>query len=292
MDTSFLLSCFLSVLLSAGVLADSSTEPNEFVVSSVVRVHSANTFLCRFGSYAIAPGAVFRVHIPSVVIAQDPNTFLKAAFFVSKLLSSAESIVVCDIRARSYFGLQGRVLVDGKDLTGLLIEKNLTKPSPASQEWPAAYLREHSVESAPSSADSPLLPDVSRPVILPLSAMLNRKVNLSRITPQTTLKEAIEYLAGSQEPAVPVMVLWEDLQINCLLGPETPVGTDGLTEVSVLAALKYILRSASAGGPLPVIRIEKNLLTIGSEKTFPGKSSTGVYPIEELVGSSPYSDRL
>jgi len=290
MDTSFLflLSRFLSVLLSAGVLADSSTEPNEFVVSSVVRVHSANTFLCRFDSYAIAPGAVFRVHIPSVVIAQDPNTFFKAAFFVSKLLSSAGSISVYQIRPQSYFGLQGRVLVDGKDLTGLLIEKNLTKPSPASQEWPAAYLREHSVESAPSSADSPLLPDV----IPPLSAMLNRKVNLSRITPQTTLKEAIEYLAGSQEPAVPVMVLWEDLQINCLLGPETPVGTDGLTEVSVLAALKYILRSASAGGPLPVIRMEKNLLTIGSEKTFPEKSSTGVYPIEEMVGSSPYSDRL
>ena len=286
-----LLSSCLSVALFADVLPLSGTEPNQLIVSDVLGVYSANTFLCRFYNPPLSHNVIFRVHIPSVVAEDDPNTVYRAVCFVNQLFSSARNITLCDIRRQSYFGIRAKVLVDGRDMGGLLIEKGLAKPAAAPAV--ADYAQRRPAElTASSSPGRPIAFEVERPEVVSLSAMLKRRVNLGQITPQTTIKEALEELSASQKPALPIIVLWTDLQTNCLLDPDTPVGVDGLTDIPTLLALKQILRSAAAGGPLPVIRIEKNTLTIGSKQTFPEKRAAGVYQIDELVGTSFYEDSI
>jgi hypothetical protein len=59
--------------------------------------------------------------------------------------------------------------------------------------------------------------------------------------------EAIDILRNSTSPKLNIVVLWKDLEENADVYPETPIGIDGVTGVSLNRHLKSLIDGVSGG---------------------------------------------
>lgn len=76
---------------------------------------------------------------------------------------------------------------------------------------------------------------------------LDEVVNLSQLTPETPLSEAIDKLRNSVTPPLTIVVLWRDLYDNASIEPTTPINMDPLTMAPLKTALELLLKSVSGG---------------------------------------------
>ncbi len=100
-----------------------------------------------------------------------------------------------------------------------------------------------------------------------VNEQLDTIVNLSGLTPEMPVSEAVERLRNSVEPPLQIVVLWRDLEENAQITPDSPIQMDGLADVKVRTALEALLEALGAGTIELSFRIGDNMVTVGTAET-------------------------
>jgi len=112
-------------------------------------------------------------------------------------------------------------------------------------------------------------------------------VDLSALSPEMPLSEAIELIRSSVEPPLSIVVLWRDLYENAEVEPSTSIDMEGLRNVKLSIALENLTRAVTpvtAFSPVSYV-VNKGVVTVGTEESLPTqKMETRVYDITDLVG--------
>ena len=107
----------------------------------------------------------------------------------------------------------------------------------------------------------------------------------STFTPQMPLSEAVEILRNSTFPPLNIVVLWKDLEENADIYPETPIGIDGVSGVSLSRHLKSLLDGVSGGAPEKLgYVVDDGVIIVATLESLPRRMVTRVYDITDLVG--------
>ena len=122
-----------------------------------------------------------------------------------------------------------------------------------------------------------------------VNEQLDQIVDLSALSPEMSLAEAIDLLKNSVDPPLKIVVLWRDLYDNAELEPTTEIIMDGLSEVHLGRALKLLLKAVSGVVDEVGYSITDGVITVASEWSLPRNMVTRVYEIPGLAysGSSP-----
>lgn len=113
---------------------------------------------------------------------------------------------------------------------------------------------------------------------------LETLVNLSALTPDTPLDEAIEIIRTSVDPPLKIIVRWKDLEENAYVEPDTVIGMQGLSGIVLSKGLGELLNSVSGGVTRISFVVEDGVITIATTGSLPTRLVTHVYDIAELVG--------
>ncbi|MCH8217798.1 MAG: hypothetical protein IH892_13625, partial [Planctomycetes bacterium] len=76
---------------------------------------------------------------------------------------------------------------------------------------------------------------------------LEEIVDLSTLSPETSVREAVELLRNSVDPPLKIVVLWRDLEDNAEVDPDGPVEMDSLADVRLGTALDSLVLALGAG---------------------------------------------
>ncbi len=99
---------------------------------------------------------------------------------------------------------------------------------------------------------------------------LDRTVDMSVLTPQTPIAEAIEVLRNAVSPPLQIVAMWKDLLEGANVEPSTPIDIDGMPSVRLGTALDLLVKGISdplPGAPAVVYRIRDNVVVIGTSAT-------------------------
>ena len=97
--------------------------------------------------------------------------------------------------------------------------------------------------------------------------------------------EAIDILRNSTFPKLNIAVLWKDLEENADIYPDTPIGIDGVTGVSLSRHLKSLLDGVSGGSQERLgYVVDDGVVVISTLGSLPARMVTRVYDITDLVG--------
>jgi len=113
---------------------------------------------------------------------------------------------------------------------------------------------------------------------------LEQKVDLSRLTPETSFSDALQMIANSVDPPLKIVVNWRDLSENDI-DKTTPVEMPGMISVSAGKALKSMLELVSGGFVDLGYVIEDGVITIATVDSLPSKMSTQVYDVSQLLSA-------
>ncbi len=114
---------------------------------------------------------------------------------------------------------------------------------------------------------------------------LEEIVDLSQLTPEMALSEAIEELKNSVEPPLNITVFWRDLEDNADIMPTTSINMDAVSAIPLGTALKSLLRAVSGGFADLDYVVEGGVITIATVGSLPpSRLVTRVYDITYLVG--------
>jgi type II secretory pathway component GspD/PulD (secretin) len=114
---------------------------------------------------------------------------------------------------------------------------------------------------------------------------LETLVDLSDLTPDTPIEEAIEIIRLSVDPPLKIVVRWKDLADNAYVERDTIIGTQGLNGIPVGKGLKELLDSVSGGIAKIAYSVDEGIITIATTESLPNKLDTHVYDITELIGA-------
>ncbi len=110
---------------------------------------------------------------------------------------------------------------------------------------------------------------------------LDQIVDLSALSPDTPLSEAIEVLKNSVQPPLQIVALWKDLQEGANVEPyTTSIDIDGMSSVRLGTALDLLVKGISdplPGAPAVMYRIQDNVIVIGTSAALgiPSASAAG-----------------
>lgn len=270
--------------------------PTDYVVDEILSVRSISAFECRLKDYPYASSARFRVQVRDVLLSAGGSAD-EAAAFTAERLRQAGRIELKNIRFRNYFRLIADVLIDGADLSAQLraggfcgpLDQTVPSDDPTGRR---RFSFTEPVRLRPSldPANSAL---TTGPVVLKratLNSLLNTRVDLSALNDQTPLAEALEILADSVRPKLPLLILWNDLENNAMADKDTPIGVGGFGTLKLKQALTIILANVSRNGMQLQLAFEGRVITIGTQRGLLQKSVTRSYKIEDLVSPSYTED--
>ncbi len=100
-----------------------------------------------------------------------------------------------------------------------------------------------------------------------VNAQLDMIVDLSGLTPEMPVSEAVALLRNAVEPPLQLVVLWRDLVDNAQIEPASPIEIDGLPDVRMRTALEVLLEALGAGHTELSYRIRGNVITVGTADT-------------------------
>lgn len=112
---------------------------------------------------------------------------------------------------------------------------------------------------------------------------LDEIVDLSGLSPEMPLREAIEALRNSVDPPLKIFVNYSDLYNNANIDQTTPINMDPLAGVRLRRALELLLQSVSAGFAQLAYTISDGVITIATEDSLPPNQEVRVYNITDLV---------
>jgi hypothetical protein len=118
---------------------------------------------------------------------------------------------------------------------------------------------------------------------------LAQVVDLSDLTEETTLHEAIEMLANSVEPQLPITVLWKDLRETAFIEPTTQIEITIPRPVSLRMGLKLVLQGACAGplsGEVDYV-LEDGAVKVATVDTMSLDYSCELFDVQDLSSAPP-----
>ncbi|MDD5135038.1 MAG: hypothetical protein PHP01_06485 [Phycisphaerae bacterium] len=110
-------------------------------------------------------------------------------------------------------------------------------------------------------------------------------VDLSVLTPDTPMEEAIEIIRTSVDPALKLVVRWKDLADNAYIERDTIIGMQGLNGIPLGKGIKELLDSVAGGIAGIDYSVDDGIITIATRESLPNKLVTHVYDITELIGT-------
>jgi Flp pilus assembly secretin CpaC len=113
---------------------------------------------------------------------------------------------------------------------------------------------------------------------------LDEIVDLSALTPEMPLSEAIDELKNSVEPPLKIIVLWRDLSDTATIEPDTPINMDGIPAVRLGTGLENLLKAVSGGFADLDFVVQNGVITIATTESLPSKLVTRVYDVIDLLG--------
>jgi len=114
---------------------------------------------------------------------------------------------------------------------------------------------------------------------------LETPVDLSALTPDTPLSEAIKTIQTSVDPPLKIVVHWKDLADNAYIEQDTAIGMQGMSGIPVGKVLKELLNAVSGGVANISYAVEDGIITIATKASLPDNLVTNVYDITDLVGT-------
>ncbi len=112
---------------------------------------------------------------------------------------------------------------------------------------------------------------------------LNEIVDLSALTLETPLEEAINELRNAVDPPLKIVVMWRDLYDNADIDQTTPINIDAISAVTLGTALDLILKSVSGGFTELGYTVENGVITIATRESLPQRLETKVYDVTDLL---------
>jgi type II secretory pathway component GspD/PulD (secretin)/tetratricopeptide (TPR) repeat protein len=135
--------------------------------------------------------------------------------------------------------------------------------------------------------------EMKSPADAVINKLLDQAVNLTALTQETTLREAIEILQNSVDPPLSIVVYWKDLSENAFIEPDAPINIDGqaLTAIPLRVGLTRVLESVSSGGMAKLAyMVEYGVITVATEDALPSTMKSVTYDVAELVNPPSSSD--
>ncbi|MCK5001236.1 MAG: hypothetical protein KAS23_16950, partial [Anaerohalosphaera sp.] len=125
-----------------------------------------------------------------------------------------------------------------------------------------------------------------------VNKQLDETVDLSSLTSDTTLEDAIEILVNAVEPPLQIIVLWTDLENNAFIQQDTAIGISGerLRSIPLRTGLERVIQGVSGGLTDLAYSLENGIITIATKETLPEKYEQRIYDVSEL-SSAPFQDR-
>lgn len=114
---------------------------------------------------------------------------------------------------------------------------------------------------------------------------LQQTVDLSSLTLQTTLSEAIELLRNSIEPPLKIVVMWRDLGDNANIDQDTTIQMDGVSGITLHTGLEILLRAVSSDYAKLGYIVKDGIIIVATIDSLPVKMSTRVYDISYLLAA-------
>ncbi|MCE5187124.1 MAG: hypothetical protein LLF76_13465 [Planctomycetaceae bacterium] len=269
-----------------GFSAVADMRQGTYNVSEIVRVLTPVSFECRLVDFPDAPQTRFQVLLKDTQSLSDKKS--EAMAELNKLLRSATKIELKNAKVRNYFRLEAEVWVDGKNLSAGLLSANLIQPKEVISEMTAP------VDSiAMALAPTPLRPQNKPQPIrreIPkygLQHLMGTKVDLSSLTSETPLYEALKLISDSLGPHLPMVVFWSDVQNNAFVEKDSPIGVEGFGVISAAQALDSVLYSVSGYGVPLKFTIKDGILKVGTVRTL-SQRTTEVYSVLDLVSAPSY----
>ena len=107
-------------------------------------------------------------------------------------------------------------------------------------------------------------------------SILDEVIDLSILTADMSVEEAIDVMRQSTDPPLSVIVLWGDLSNNAFIEKDSPIQVDGLGTMKLSAGLRAILRSLSAAMSIPIdFVVEDGVITIGTKEALSSMNVNG-----------------
>ena len=113
---------------------------------------------------------------------------------------------------------------------------------------------------------------------------LEEVVDLSALSPQMPLGEAIELLRNAVDPRLKIVVLWGDLLENTDIDQTTPINMDPISAIPLRKALELMIESVAAGIVDLGYVVSDGVITVATVETLPSKLVTRVYDVTILLG--------
>lgn len=130
------------------------------------------------------------------------------------------------------------------------------------------------------------LQETMSPADILVNKQLEESINLTMLTQDTTLDEAINILRNSVDPALTIIVLWPDLSQNAFVERDTPVNMsgEGLTSITLRTALSRILQAVSSAAMAELgFVIEDGVITVATRESLPASFKNEVYDVADLL---------
>jgi len=123
-----------------------------------------------------------------------------------------------------------------------------------------------------------------RPETAEVYERLEQRVDLSELSPNMPLREAIDIIRNSVSPSLHIIVMWRNLFEEADIDQYTPINMDGLDDVRLITGLELLLRSISPGfAPIGYI-VQDGVITIDTVEALPSEMETMVYDVTDLLG--------
>jgi len=283
------------VCLMAGLGASTSDNtPKDCQVLKVLNSYDGGDFTCKVKGLADVGSLPLRVRIRGLERVGADGKGEETRRFVAQGLGDAGRIILKNIRMRNYFRAEADVEVDGKSLAEALVANGLAKRTgpPAERNALSTKPKETSPPMSPLPTSSPPGAASGRgPVRKPTNprVALARPTtsDLSNITSDTTLEEALEIIRTAVDPPLPLVIMWRDLEENGYIERTMPVGIAGLgNNASLGQALKLVLVAAGAEGAELEYVVEGGVITVATKALGLGKRRyTQVYDASELMAA-------
>jgi type II secretory pathway component GspD/PulD (secretin) len=113
---------------------------------------------------------------------------------------------------------------------------------------------------------------------------LDEIVDLSQLTPQMPLSEAIEVLKNSVDPPLKIFVKWRDLYDNADVEQTTAINMDPISAIPLRKALVLLLEAVSGGFADISFIVDSGIITIATADSLPSEMETLAYDITDLIG--------
>jgi len=123
------------------------------------------------------------------------------------------------------------------------------------------------------------------PVDAAVYKQLATLVDLSELTSETELAEALRILGNSVDPPLKIVVMWRDLSENAFIEQSTAINFEGISEIPLGKALDLLLDAVSGGLAELGYVIENGIITIATKEALPSNMVVQTYDVSELVAA-------